>query len=473
MSKSKTKLIVAAISALMTEVLMPNLIPTASAAALPQFDLVSVRLDRTMASNSAATPSATVMYTGGTVCVATPASGTFSTIPNAGTETNVEIGFPAEQGSGVTAPISIGALTDFQVKATPANWIVNTTDLGSGNSGQHYFPLLDGLSSVTAWPISSPATAAQNTNYTPGDVASKRIVRFTMPTSFSAGTEYCFNFKDGTGTTGAETNATYSLQLPDIGTNGYQENVPGFVTTYKCTTGCTALGAGTPIMSSNWGTQITSASTTSCTVAPCNDYYVVSAVVPPLLIFTLDHNADSFVTNLDPNQAVLTNGVTAKIQTNGKGGWVMWTKDTDRSGLTPPQNVQGLHSAASGGIIPTTPWLGTGPTTIYTSPTQPAAALYGLIATATSNVGGTTACGASNTPAGAKVELPYAGSNVSPVSVGAFTVDWAEVADCSASTAGTDGGSTVLLKEAATITFSTPASTDYTDTVYVAAAGQF
>jgi hypothetical protein len=460
MSKSKNKLIVAAISALLAEVIMPITVPTAQAAGVPQFDLVSVRLDRTMASNSTVP---TTMYTGGTVCVATPASGTFSTITNAGAETNVEIGFPAEQGSGAAAPTLIGATNDFEVKATPANWIVNTTDLGAGNSGQHYFPLLDGLSSVTAWPISSPATAAQNTSYTPGDVATKRIVRFTMPTSFSAGTEYCFNFKSGTNSPAAETSSTYSLQLPDIGANGYQENVPGFITTYKCTTGCTAIGAGTPVMSSNWGTQITAASTTACSSAPCNDYYVVSAVVPPLLIFKLDHNFDSFVTNLDPNQAVLTSGVTATIQTNGKGGWVMWAKDSN----------QGLSSASSGGHIPTTAWLGTGPTTIYTSPTQPSAAAYGLIAAAASNVGGTTSCGASNTPAGAKVEPPYAGSNVSPVSVGAFTADWAEVADCSASTAGTDGGSTVNFKEAATITFSTPAATDYTDTVYVAAAGQF
>src|SRR6266404_3782275 len=194
MFKPKNKLIIAAISALLTETMFANFVPTAEATSLPQFDLVSVRLDRTMASNS---PTSAVMYTGGTVCVATPASGTFSTIPNAGAETNVEVGFPAAQGSGGAAPTLIGGTNDFEVKTTTANWITNTTDLGSGNAGQHYFPLLDGLSSVTPWPISTPATAAQNTSYTSTDTASKRIVRFTMPTSFSAGTEYCFNFKDG------------------------------------------------------------------------------------------------------------------------------------------------------------------------------------------------------------------------------------------------------------------------------------
>jgi hypothetical protein len=157
-------------------------------------------------------------------------------------------------------------------------------------------------------------------------------------------------------------------------------------------------------------------------------------------------------------------GVTATIQTNGKGGWIMWAKDTN----------QGLSSASSGGHIPTPTWTGT-PTTIYTSPTQPTAAAYGLVALATSNINGagTTACGASNPTPGAKVEPEYAGSTVSPTAIGTFTADWAEIADCSASTAGTDGGSTVNLKEAATITFGTPAATDYTDTVYVAAAGEF
>src|SRR5438552_2560230 len=124
--KSKTKLIVAAISTLVAELVYPAFIPTvAQAAGVPQFDIVSVRLDRTMASNSGGTP-ATTMYTGGTVCVATPASGTFSTIPNAGSETDVEIGFPAEQGAA-SGPNVINSTNDFHVKPTPANWLVNTT----------------------------------------------------------------------------------------------------------------------------------------------------------------------------------------------------------------------------------------------------------------------------------------------------------------------------------------------------------
>jgi hypothetical protein len=466
MFKSNKRIIIAATAALMAELFYPAFVPTAQASSLPQFDIVSMRFDRTMASNSSALPSATVQYTGGTLCIATPAS--FSGITNAGAETDIEVGFPAEQG-GTGAPIT--GSTDFQVKTTLANWLTNTTDPSIG-SGQNYFPLLDGYSSVTTWPsLGGTAIAAQNTAWTSGDQASKRIVRFATG-NLAAGKEYCFNFKDGSGTTGAETSSTFSLQLPDIGANGYQENVPGFITTYKCSSGCSAIGAGTAVMSSNWGVQVTPSSTATCSTAPCNDYYVVNAVVPPLLIFKLDHNADSFVTNLDPNQAVATNGVTASIQTNAKGGWIMWVKDTDRSALTPPANVQGLHSASSGGYIGTPAWTGAA-TMIYTSPTAPPNAYYGLVAAVTSGAPGVTNCGASNVPTGGKVEPEYNGSIVSPVTVGTMTVDWAEVADCSASTAGTDAGSTVLLKEAATITFNTPAATDYTDTVYVAAAGEF
>ena len=460
MLRLKNKLVVAAISALMAELLLPGVVPVAQAAGTPQFNIASVRLDRTIASNSAGAP-ATVTYTGGTVCVATPAT---LTGPE-GTETDVEIGFPAEQGGSINP-----ATNDFEVNTTLGNWATNTTDPGSANTGQNYFPLLDGETSVTAWPgLGATAEAANNTAYASGDVASKKIVRFAMSSAMLASKDYCFNWTSG------QTAGTSSLQLPDIGTNGYQENVPGFITTYHCSGACTAIGAGTPTFSSNWGVQITSASTAVCAITPCNDYYVVNAVVPPLLIFSLDHNTDTFVTNLDPNQAVLTNGVTATVQTNAKGGWVMWAKDTDRSGNASPLNNQGLQSASSGGHIDTVPWNADAPTLVWTTGTPPATATYGLIARATSNVNGagTTGCGASNPTPGAIVEPEYDGSLVSPVTVGAFEKDWSEVADCSASTNGTDGGSTVNLKEAATVTFNTPAATDYTDTVYVAAAGEF
>src|SRR6516164_11764242 len=93
MSKAKYRLIVAAISALLVSVLYPNFIPAAHAATLPQFNSLDVRLDRTMASNSGASA---VMYTGGTVCISTPAS--WTGITNGGAEQYVDVGFPNQQG---------------------------------------------------------------------------------------------------------------------------------------------------------------------------------------------------------------------------------------------------------------------------------------------------------------------------------------------------------------------------------------
>jgi hypothetical protein len=409
------------------------------------------------------------MYSGGSVCIATPAS--WSGITNGGAEQYVDIGFPNEQG--------VTNAHDFHVNTTTTNWIVNTTNFGSGNTGQNYWPLL-GNSSATSWPsIGSTGTpagtalGATDGNYTTGPpptTVSGKVVRFNTA-NLAVSTTYCFNFKDGSGTTGAETSGTYSLQLSDIGTNGYQENVPGFVTTYKCAASCNTPGAGTAIMSSNWGTQITSASTALCnqpTFSPeCNDYYTVSAVVPPILTLDMDANNDSFQTNLDPNQPVLTNGVHALIQTNAKGGWVMWAKSLN----------QKLLSASSGGQIGSVPWATcTGvpcPTTLVNTNAD-----YGINAAVASNLGGTfgpTQCG-TGIPTAAQAEPEYFGTLTVPgaVQVGPATANWANIADCSTSTPpGTDGGSKVTLTEAATITFSTPAATDYTDTVYVAAAGQF
>jgi hypothetical protein len=407
------------------------------------------------------------MYTGGTVCISTPAS--WTGITNGGAEQYVDVGFPNQQG--------VTSAHDFQVSTTAANWLsnttVNNTSAGMG-TGQNYWPLL-GNASATAWPsIGATATGATNTPYTTGPpptTVSGKVVRFATG-NLTAATTYCFNFKDGSGTPGAETSGTFSLQMSDIGTNGYQENVPGFVTTYKCAAACTAPGAGTAIMSSNWGTQVTSASTALCTqpafASECNDYFTVSAVVPPILTLSLDSNADSFQTNLDPNQPVMTNGVHALIQTNAKGGWVMWAKDSN----------QGLSSASSGGHIPSVAWaLCTGvpcPTTLLNT-----VADYGINTAVASNLGGSfgpTNCGTGGPPTAAQPEPEFAGTLTAPaaVQVGPGTTNWANVADCSTSTPpGTDGGSKVTFVEGATITFSTPAATDYTDTIYVAAAGQF
>jgi hypothetical protein len=450
-NRKKIRLVLIAIVALCLAVL-PQISPTAKAAGPPQFSSIAVRLDNTNGSTSG-----TPQYTGGTVCVATPASYT-----GHGTENYVDIGFPNEQG------VTITSTTDFQVSTTLTNWNVNTTIPASAtNAGQNYWPLL-GNATNTAWPLiaTNPATATNGpyvSGASPAQTTTLKVVRFAATTAGTAfglnvSTTYCFNFTGVGGCVGTPaspcTSSNYALENSYAGLNGWQENVPGYVATYDCSTGCATVGAGTEIMTSNWGTQLEG------DTGNTSNQIVVTAVVPPIFEMTFGANTDSFKTNLDPNTPVVTNGVGITVATNAKGGWVVWTESAN----------QKLVSASSGGTIDSVGWNADAPTTLASG-----TAAYALDVGVTSGVGTSpTLCGPTNTPAGAEVAPEYAGSLGPTYTGGALEPNWAQIADCSTSTPpGTDGGTTVTLTELAEITFSTPAATDYTDTLYVTGAGQF
>jgi hypothetical protein len=444
-SRTKTRLLFLSIASLVMAIL-PEMSGTAQAST-PQFASVMVRFDNSTSSTIGHTPAAT-QYTGGSICVLTPATGV-------GTEDYVDVGFPAEESGGAD---TITSTNDYDVSTTAANWVVNTTQPGTANTGQNYWPLL-GSVSATAWPgITAPTVTGNitDTQYAGGDKATKKVVRFATG-ALSASTTYCFNWTTG------NTGTTYSLRVANEGLNGYQEYVPGFVATYNCTGGgCTAPGSGTELMSSNWGTQIT---------FPPGNQILVSAVVPPIFIMTFGGNTDAFATNLDPNGPVDTNGQTVEVQTNAKGGWVVWTKDSN----------QGLSSASSGGHIPTVGWNGGNYQSLTCGGGGPACTpLYAMLAQVTSNFSGagTTLCGPTNTPVGAEVETEYGGGGtpgtLANADGGALEANWAETADCSTSTPpGTDAGTQIKFYEIATINFNTPAASDYTDTIYVVGAGNF
>jgi hypothetical protein len=435
MSKRRSKLLILAATAALIAGVFPALSGKANAASTPEFASVIVRLDQLDATTGTST-----QYTGGTVCVVTPGSWTGS-----GTENYVDVGFPTEEASGGGA---VTAADDFQVDTTLSTWIATTTDPGSANTGSNYWP-----SGAVAWPniggtlTGGTATAATNTAYTTGQVATLKIVRFST-NGLAVSSTYCFNFKDGSGTTGSETGTTYSLQNPFLGANGYQEVVPGFVSTYHCTGVCTAPGDGSILMSSNWGTQILP-----------NNSIVITAVVPPILELTFSANQDTFKTNLDPNTPVVTNGVNVVVKTNAKGGWMLWTRDTNNGELT---------SAASGGSIgPGVTWNGDAPTVLTGTGGGGAVPAYALDVATGTNGTGPTLCTAQPEP-------EYNGSLVAPFSGGLITNNWTEIADCSIATPpGTDSGTQVTLTELASINFSTPAASDYTDTLWVVGAGQF
>jgi len=149
MQKSKLKLVVATVAALVAELVAPAFMGVAQAAPPPQFTQAFLRLDRHKA----------LTATGGTVC-ATPS--TVSAIYG-----DVEVTFPT-QGVG----------TDFIVNATAANWTVTTTNLPAT------IMINTTPTAVVAWP--GIGTATDVTGHT---------VRFPSG-NLTQGVPYCFNFSD-------------------------------------------------------------------------------------------------------------------------------------------------------------------------------------------------------------------------------------------------------------------------------------
>jgi hypothetical protein len=441
-SNPRLRLIVPTIIALVAQLIVPGLGTVAHAASAPQFASVVVRLDQLTAQT----------YTGGTVCVATPNSS--AGITGFGSEQYVDIGFPDQEGADTVTT------DDFQVNTTPSHWKDSTTLPTGLASGSLYWPSINIPGSTApnpvaaiAWPgmNGNTATGATNGSYSAPQPASTKVVRFAT-SGLAVDTTYCFDFRSGTNWTTAnpppaETSGTYSLETSKSGTNGWDEDEPGFVSTYSCTVSCTAPGAGTEIESSNWGTQI------DTTAHPYNSI-TVTGVVPPIFEMDFTSSTDSFPTNLNPNAPVSTTGNTVTVKTNAKGGWMVWTKD----------QYQGLHSQSANYTIATVPWNTDAPTTLAGNPTT---AAYSM------NVA--TAPGAS-TYCNARPEAEY--GSATPYTGGQLTQQWEMAADCSeggsfTSPPYTDGGTAVTFAETSAINFSTPAASDYTDTIYVTGAGQF
>jgi hypothetical protein len=228
-------------------------------------------------------------------------------------------------------------------------------------------------------------------------------------TNFAPGTLYCF---DWTATASSPlTNPTAGVDL--------QASVS------------TKNTAGTVLDTGNVGLTIVS-----------SDQIAVSATVPPIFEFTMPSNSDPFTANLSPSSVITTTGVTPTIKTNAKGGWIMWAYD----------QYQGLHSTAAGYTIPTVGWNSNAPTTLTAG-----TAAYAMDVTTHAGSG----------PCTPAVQAEYAGSTTSG---GSLLSNWEQIGQCPSNPSNADG---LTLTEEAAISVTTPAGTDYTDTVYVVGAGLF
>lgn len=288
--------------------------------------------------------------------------------------------------AGAETKILIQFPAGFTVNATALNWTVTTTNIQAG---------------ATAWPGIGTATT----------VAGQTV---TFPsTDLTVGVLYCFNFSGtNTLTTGVAGNSQ-----------------KGYITSQTA--------ASAVIDQTYYATSVIT-----------NDQITVTATVPPIFVFSLSGNADSFPADLDPTIVNSTTaGIFGTITTNAKGGWIAWAKDTQ----------QGLFSASVNYKINTLGTVDGIPTTL-----TPGTEAYQLDVDIKVDVAG--GCQIA-------IQAEYAGAGTNQG--GTFTSPFTQIAQCSGTTPATSNGDQFTLIERATISGATPAGTDYSDIITVVAAGNF
>jgi hypothetical protein len=276
--------------------------------------------------------------------------------------------------------------TGFTVNGTAANWTVTTTNLPTG---------------ATAWTGITTATnvTGQVVTFGSGDL--------------TVGTLYCFNFA-----------ASNTLTNPATAGNSLKGNI-------------VTQTSGSVVMDQTYyGLSIIS-----------DDTITVTAVVPPIFIFTLDANADTFPSDLDPATVNSTAGRLVTITTNSKGGWITWAKDSQ----------QGLYSSTTNYKINTSGTVDGTPSTVV-----PGAEGYVLDTNITLDAAG-----------GCTVNIAGEYNGTGANQGGTFSSLYQPIASCTGASPATANGDQISLIERATIAGSTPAGGDYSDIITVVAAGNF
>ena len=207
-----------------------------------------------------------------------------------------------------------------------------------------------------------------------------------------------------------------------------------------------ALGTKGSASASNTGTLATrdaglatidSASYSTATIA--DDQIVVSASVPQSFSFALSGNTDALGVLSTGSVTSSSPARTATVNTNAKNGWYVWATDSNTglnsvtAGATIPSTTPGSNSVLSAG----TPGYNTGVTSSQVSGT-------GTITVAVPFVGGASTGGGLDTSL-----RTIASSN------------------------GTANTAVLTLTNNVAISATTPAASDYTDTITVVGAGLF
>lgn len=287
---------------------------------------------------------------------------------------------------------------------------------------------------------------------TPATAGTAASVVVTFPTGYTV-----------SGTTGNWTVSTTNLAWPSGGTAwpgiGTASAVAGQAVTFPSTTltvgtlycfnwtNTAALTTSSSATNSNTGTIVTQTSAPAtidsagyATATVSNDQIAVSATVPNTFSFALSANTDSLGTLSTGSVSTSPTPRTATVNTNAKNGWTVWAKDANtgirstNASYTVASTTPGSNSTLSAG----TEGYNLGVTVSQTSGSQTPSVVAGF-------VGGSLGKGG--------------GLNTSLAAITSST--------------GTANNAVLTLNNNVAINGTTPAATDYADTLTFVAAGLF
>ena len=248
------------------------------------------------------------------------------------------------------------------------------------------------------------------------------------------------------------TSATASVSGQDVTwTNSSAQTMnSGTLYCYNWTNTTSALRIKASATPSNIGSVTTKDSSSVtidtgeyATASISNDQIVVTATVPSAFSFALSANTDALGTLSTGSVAVSPTPRTATVNTNAKNGWLVWAKDTS-AGLASTSASYTIPSNCSSGSGSNST-LSAGTEGYNTGVTQTQAGGSGTITVATPFVGGVSGKG------------------------GGLCTNYQTLA----SSTGSADTAVLTLTNNAAIKGSTPAATDYTDTITVVGAGLF
>lgn len=195
---------------------------------------------------------------------------------------------------------------------------------------------------------------------------------------------------------------------------------------------------GTVVTKNSSSVQIDSASYS--TAAVTNDQITVTATVPPTFSFALSGTSDALGTLSTGSVATSPTPRTVTVNTNAKNGWTVWAKDAN-TGLASTNAAKTIASTTPG----SNSTLAAGTEGYNTGITQTQVGGSGAITIQTAFVGGSLGKGGG------------LNTTLAPLAISNGTADTA----------------VLTLKNNVAINATTPAATDYTDTITVVGAGLF